>query len=157
MREHQSQMCTTLMSKKWTHDTSNFQLLSWDILVWIKGGTRASIAPLISDRETVSWKPELDLGKSPPYLPALSGAGSRARQACRESPDGWEEYSFVGTLLSRLKINKGLDILVARIRCRLLGRWFNFTLDSNSKSEAVHYDWMSFWKIQALYIQLMGK
>lgn len=57
----------------------------------------------------------------------------------------------------RLKINKGLDILVAQLKGRLLGRVFHLTSDSNSRSKAVHYNWMSFWKIQALYIQFMGK
>lgn len=61
------------------------------------------------------------------------------------------------TLLSRLKINKSLEIPVVQARCRLLRRRFHFISESNSKSETVHYVWMGFWKIQALDIQFTDK
>ena len=60
--------------------SASVQLLSWGILVWIKAGTWTSIALLFSDRETVRWKPELNLGKSLSYLPPLSEAGSSANR-----------------------------------------------------------------------------
>ena len=76
----------------------------------------------------------------------------QSQQAYREFPGRWKGYSLECTLLSRLKINESLEIPVVQARCRLLGRWFHFISESNSRSETVHYDWMSFWKIQALYI-----
>lgn len=62
-----------------------------------------------------------------------------------------------GPALSRLKINKGVDISVARLKCRRFERLFHFTSDSNRRNETVNYNWMSFWEIQALYIQLGQK
>lgn len=147
----------TLMSTKWTLDTCN--LLASTALkhlgrVWIKSGTAGSTI-LISHREIAgnqSW-----IWENLHSICLLSQGQETEPGRFAVDPSQMREHSLKGTMPFRLKINKGLDILVAQLKCRLLGRAFHLTSDSNSRSKAVHYNWVSFWKIQALYIQFMGK
>ena len=121
-----------------------FQLLPLDTLVWFEGGTSGSTLTLISQRETVSWKPELDLGKISILFACSLRGRKQSEVGLQWVPRQMKGYSLEGMLLSGLKINKGLDLSVAQLKCRLLGRLFHLTSGSNSRSEAVHYNCMSF-------------